>query len=179
MVIKIDIDGVLRNILYTMCEIYNEQFCTNIKEDNVDKYNVDDFFTLVKENLNISAVKFFFEDNGFRIFRCSRPYDGVREAIKKLHEMGHKIVIVSYQRSHENKIDTLEWLNSNNIFYDDICFTKNKDIIKGDIIVDDNPEFLEQVTDNCQPVLIDMPYNKNCHNFVRYNSFIDFVNSLV
>ena len=52
-------------------------------------------------------------------------------------------------------------------------------VTEGDIIVDDNPEILEQVTDNCQPVLIDMPYNKNCHNFVRYNSFIDFVNSLV
>lgn len=179
MVIKIDIDGVLRNILDTMCRIYNEDFCTTIKEEDVKKYHVDEAFTLIKERIGISGVEYFFDDNGFRIFRCSRPYEGVRDAMKKLHEMGHKIIIVSFQRSHENRIDTLEWLNSNNIYYDDICFTKDKDIVKGDIMVDDNPEFLYQLTDNCQPVLIDMPYNKECHSFVRYNTFIDFVNSLV
>ena len=178
MVIKIDIDGVLRNILNTMCDIYNKEFCTNIKEDDVEVYYVDNFFTLIKERLGISGIKFFFEDNGFRIFRCSKPYDGVRDAMNKLHEMGHKIVIVSFQRSYENMVDTLEWLNSNNIYYDDICFTKNKDIVKADIMVDDNPEFLYQITDNCQAVLIDMPYNKNCGDFKRCKSFCDFVNNL-
>ena len=105
-------------------------------------------------------------------------YKGVSKAINKLRKLGHKIVIVSYQRTLYNKIDTLLWLMTNKINYDDICFTSDKDIVKGDVMVDDNPEFLYQITGDCQTVLIDMPYNRECKDFNRFSSFIDFANSL-
>ena len=178
MIIKIDIDGVLRNILKTICEIYNNEFYDNIKPEEVNLYKVDEMFPLIKETYGISAAEFFFEKHGFTIFRTSPMYNGVNKAINKLRKLGHKIVIVSFQKTIENKIDTLQWLKSHKIYYDDICFTSNKDIVKGDIMVDDNPEFLYQISGDCQTVLIDMPYNKNCKDFNRFNTFVDFVNSL-
>ena len=179
MIFKIDVDGVLRDILTPLCNLYNDEFGTNIQPSDIEEYKVDISFPLIKERYGISAVEWFFTNHSFEIFRCSKPYEGVRDAMKKLHEMGYKIIIVSFQRTTQNKVDTTEWLEHNNIYYDSICFTNDKDIIKGDFMVDDYPENLYQVTDNCQPVLIDMPYNKNCHDFVRHKSFIDFVNSLV
>lgn len=178
MVIKIDIDGVLRNILETMCDLYNHEFSTNIKPNDVNRYKVDEAFPLIKEVFDISAVEYFFEIKGFIVFRNSPKYEGVSKAINKLKRLGHNIVIVSFQRTLQNKIDTLNWLKSNNIYYDDICFTSNKDIVKGDIMVDDNPEFLYQISGECQTVLIDMPYNRDCKDFKRFDTFIDFVNDL-
>lgn len=178
MLIKIDIDGVLRNILEPMCKLYNDEFGTEITPDEVDRYRVDEMFPLIKEVYNKSAVEFFFDTNSFFVFRMAPKYKGVSKAINKLRKLGHKIVIVSYQRTLYNKIDTLLWLMTNKINYDDICFTSDKDIVKGDVMVDDNPEFLYQITGDCQTVLIDMPYNRECKDFNRFSSFIDFANSL-
>ena len=178
MVIKIDIDGVLRNILKPMCELYNDEFCTDIKPKDVNRYNVNEMFPLVKEVFGISAVEYFFERHSYSVFRCAPRYEGVTKAINKLRKLGHKIVIVSFQKSLENKIDTLNWLKSNKIYYDDICFTSNKNIVNGDVMIDDNPDFLYQITGNCQTILIDMPYNQECKDFTRFSTFVDFVNTL-
>lgn len=176
MIIKVDIDGVLRNILSPMCKLYNEQFKTKIKEENVNEYAVDKFFTKIKKELGYSAVKFFFEDNSKEIFRNAPIYEGAKEALDILKSLGHKIVIVSWQRTLENKINTLEWLNEHNIQYDDICFTNNKHSIIGGIMIDDNPEFLCQCADLSETIMIDRPYNKNADNrHKRYSSVIEYV----
>ena len=65
MLIKIDIDGVLRNILEPMCKLYNDEFGTEITPDEVDRYRVDEMFPLIKEVYNKSAVEFFFDTNSF------------------------------------------------------------------------------------------------------------------
>lgn len=179
MIIKIDIDGVLRNILETICDIYNKDFCDVIEPKDVKIYDVDEAFPSIKEYYGYSAAYYFFERHSLEIFRFSPIYNGAKEAIDKLHEMGYKIVLVSYQKTLNNKIHTLEWLSDNYIQYDDICFTSNKDIIKGDIMIDDNPDFLYQISDSCQKVLIDMPYNRECKDFKRFKNLAEFVESLV
>ena len=102
----------------------------------------------------------------------------VSEAINKLHKAGHRIIIVSYQRSHENKIDTLDWLKHNSIYYDDIGFTNKKYLIHGDYLIDDKLEFLndqENYDKNVKCICIKAPYNYN-NIYDTYDSLYDFVN---
>ena len=175
---KIDIDGVLRNIIYSLCEIYNKEFGTNIKPEEVYRYKVDESFPLVKEKLGISAVEYFFENNGRQIFLMSPKIKNVSEAINKLHKAGHHIIIVTYQRSYENKIDTLDWLKHNSIYYDDICFTDKKYLINADYLIDDNLQFLndqEKYDKNVKCICIKAPYNHN-NMYDTYDSLYDFVN---
>ena len=61
MIIKIDVDGVIRDIFTVMCKIYNEDFKENITVDNIFDYDVDKVFTKIKENWGISATEYFFE----------------------------------------------------------------------------------------------------------------------
>lgn len=180
-IFKIDIDGVLRNLLASICKVYNEEFDTNVKPENIKDYKVDIAFPLVKERLGISAVKFFFDDNGHKIFLKAPKLKNVSTAINKLHEAGHRIIIVSYQRSHQNKIDTLEWLKRNSIYYDDICFTDHKYLVHSDYLIDDNLEFLDaqynyDVNVNC--ICIKAPYNDN-DRYLQWPSLSDFVNSFL
>ena len=178
MIIKVDVDGVLRDIITTMCQIYNEEFNTNIKLCDVKEYDVSLSFPLIEKKYDFSASYYFFVIHGKNIFRNSPKFPEVDNAMKKLHDLGHRIVIVSSQESVENKIDTLKWLHYNEIYYDDICFTNSKDIVKGDYMIDDYPKNLEEITGNTQTILIRAPYNKNCKEFKTYLSFVCFVDSL-
>ena len=165
MVIKIDVDGVIRNINEKMCEIYNDLFGENLTVDDMFDYDVEKVFSKIKENMGITSVDCFFDKSARSIFLNSNPYEGVGEAIRKLREAGHKVVIVTWQFSLENKYYTLLFFEKNKIPYDDICFTKDKWMIQGDWLIDDNPEFITDERDKSRKIMIRMPYNKVCKFF--------------
>lgn len=48
-IIKIDIDGVLRNIMSYMCYLYNFNFKTDIKAEDVIEYDLEKTFTKCRE----------------------------------------------------------------------------------------------------------------------------------
>ena len=137
MTIKIDMDGVIRDIIPTMLKIYNEECDGQLTANDIIDYNVNTSFPNVITKKNKLATDFFFVDKAEDIFRYSPMCNGAKEAINMLHRAGHKIVICTWQFTHEAKVYTLEFLKANEIYYDDICFTKEKDLIKSDVIVDD------------------------------------------
>ena len=100
---NIDCDGVLRNLLVGMCEVYNHEFDVFMQPEDVDKYDVDEVFVLCKEYLNMSAAEFLFDKYGSFCFRHSPMIDKAKEAIDMLHNAGHKICIVTYQKTYDCK----------------------------------------------------------------------------
>ena len=168
-IIKIDIDGVLRDMLSEMCYIYNREYNESIKPSDVKEYDVDKTFTKCNEIDGMSAKYFFFNDYAYELCSFPKVIDKAKEALDLLHKLDYYIIIVSYQNDYINKEATLSWLNEHNIYYDSICFTDRKDLIHGDIIVDDNPEFLNICDDNEEKILIDAPYNKNENKYKRFN----------
>jgi 5'(3')-deoxyribonucleotidase len=171
--IKIDIDGVLRDILPSMCKAYNNAFKCNIRPEDVIEYELDKTFTKCMEEENITPYEWFFERHTTYINIFSSLLDRADEAMRMLHEKGYYIIIVSYQKTNEQQIDTLLWLKNKGIYYDSICFTDKKELIDGDIVVDDNIKFL----DNCREsrkICIDAPYNIGKHQYEHYKSLYDF-----
>ena len=171
MIIKIDVDGVIRDIFTVMCKIYNEDFKENITVDNIFDYDVDKVFTKIKENWGISAIEYFFKIHFREVFLFSKPYNDVKKAISELKKAGHKIIITTWQFTLANKINTLYFFSLNDIPYDDICFTKDKWLIKADWIIDDNPEFICNEKENAKKILVNMPYNKDIdYDCIRVNN---------
>lgn len=177
-IIKIDIDGVLRDMLSTMCEIYNESYEDSIQPCDVTEYDVDKIFTKCNDISGISAKRFFFYEFSNHLCLHSGIIDKAKEAMDILHDLGYYIIIVSYQKDYNSRQYSLEWLKNHHIYYDSICFTDRKDLIYGDIIVDDNPEFLDMCSDGEETILIDAPYNRDNIVFKRFDSLYDFVLSL-
>ena len=165
MIIKIDMDGVIRNINETMCKMYNDLFEENLTVEDMFDYDVEKVFWKIKEEMGLNAVDYYFNISSKEVFLNSSPYDGVREAILNLRHAGHKVVIVTWQYSLENKYNTLLFLQKNKIPYDDICFTRDKWMIQGDWLIDDNPEFIEDERDKSRKLMINMPYNRECDFF--------------
>ena len=137
-IIKIDVDGVLRDLLVQMCNVYNEHYGESLSPDDVVHFDTEKIFTKCLEIDNMHPSEWLFQNHCFRLFYESPTLYKAKEAMDILHEKGYYIVIVTNQEYLYNKTDTLMWLDNNNIYYDSIIFTSKKDLINGDIVVDDH-----------------------------------------
>lgn len=175
MVIKIDVDGVIRDIVSAMCEIYNIRFDGDLCPSDIVDYNINTNFPKIWQEMSETPVEYFFIHHADDIFEyVSKPFEGVREAIDLLRDFGCKVVIVTWQFNTKNKTHTLRFLDKNEIKYDDICFTKDKWIVQSDYLIDDNPEFITDERDNSKKIIIDAPYNRNINQqYKRVKSLLE------
>ena len=179
----VDIDGVLRDLNQQMINIYNKEFNTKMEVKDIFDFDVELSFPLIYQQLHIHADDFFFNEHD-EIFLKAKPIGDVHQMTKSLHDIG-RIIIVSYQKSLRNKTFTLEWLEKNNVVFDDVCFVKDKTIVKTDYLIDDCPKYF--LGSNAKHgILISQPYNEmvdcnslkvfgNCEDITRMDSFEDFV----
>ena len=175
MVIKIDIDGVIRDLLRAMCEVFNNEFDEHVQPCDIKEYNVNEepHFRKIKEKYpSITPHEYFFREYRNEVFfDYAFPFLGAKQAIDKLRLNGHKVVIVTKQIGISNKMNALKFLDKNGINYDDICFTADKWSINGDYLIDDNPEFLEDEREMSKKLIIDAPYNRDkCKQIPRFNN---------
>lgn len=170
--IAIDIDGVIRDSVWKMVELYNNYFSANLQVDDVEFYDVEKSFPLLKE-CGIDPYKFFFDDHDMDVNFESYCFDGVIPAIKKAHQRGHSIHLITYQPTLKNKISTIKWLCIMNIVYDSITFVskKAKNIIDVDVIIDDNPSYFKEVNTN-RCILINRSYNKNLQQYGLSSEYV-------
>lgn len=179
----IDCDEVLRSLLDGMVSLYNENFGENMSRDEVKDFDVDVSFPKVMEFTGETASKWFFQEHSHELFLKSPALPGMKKAIETLKKHG-QVIIVTYQKSFQNKLDTLNWLNDNGITPDGLCFLKNKTLLHLDWMVDDNDWNL--IGCNAKnAVLITAPYNEgldvddlknktNCEQLYRFNSLEEF-----
>jgi 5'(3')-deoxyribonucleotidase len=171
-IIKIDCDGILRDMLPSMCMLYNDYYEDELTPEEITDFDVNKIFTKCPE-----PAEFFFKEHADYVYLNSPKCKKAKEAMDLLHEKGYHIIIVSTQPSFENQYYTLQWLKDNEIYYDSICFTNEKGMIMGHIVVDDYPTNLIKCHE-LKKILIDAPYNKNEKRFKRYNNLFEYVETL-
>lgn len=179
-VLKIDVDGVLRNVVPTMCRLYDEEYGESVKPEDVTEYDVSKTFVKC-----LDAPDFFFRKHAREVFLESEPCPGAANALRKIksnHAWGFnfKIVICTWQIGALNKEYTLKFLAERGMEYDDVCFLKDKSLVRGAVMVDDCPEVLESEPAGTAKVLIDAPYNRSYvlgEHFRRCRSLLDFANN--
>ena len=180
MIVKIDMDGVIRDILTPMCDIYNDLCKENVQPKDINVYNVNEFFVKMWDEFLFKPSDHFFNYMADDVFlNKSKPYEGVRDAILRLKENGFKVIIVTWQESLKNKLLALEFLNRYDIPYDDICFTRDKYLIQGDILIDDNPEFLDDPRDKSLKLCVEYAYNSHIRSALKVDSLEDAVDLLL
>ena len=180
MIVKIDMDGVIRDILTPMCNIYNDLCKESVQPKDINVYNVNEFFVKMWNEFLFKPSDHFFNYMADDVFlNKSKPYEGVREAILRLQENGFKVVIVTWQETLKNKLLALEFLDRYNIPYDDICFTRDKYMISGDVLIDDNPEFLDDPRDKSLKLCVEYAYNSHIRSALKVDSLEDAVELLL
>lgn len=173
--IKIDIDGVLRDIIPAMCSVYAKETGIVYEPKDIVEYDVNIMFDKVE-----NPRKFFFEDHAKELFLDSNICPGASTAMHLLKSYGFRTVVCTWQPLLSNKRYALDWLDEHHIKYDDIVFTDDKSLFPCDIIVDDNPKFLLAEPDTVRRVVIDAAYNTNVadDDIERASSLLDFVGNV-
>ena len=182
--IAIDCDEVLRCTLQGIVNLYNEHFDKSLKKEDVKDFDVALSFSEIQEKTGMRACDWLFGKHSRELFfEKAKAFPGVDWAIEELGKYGD-VMIVSAQKSYENKRDTLDFLHREGLDTRNVCFLKDKSRIDCDIMIDDNPDYFK----NCKAkvcVLITAPYNKdldlkvisdscNCEKVLRFDSLFDF-----
>lgn len=186
--IGIDIDGVLMDDdTYRLDTMTKYSYENNLGTlDNPYKYeNKCNWAEEIKEDYR---QKYFFEyikNTPARMFAS--------EVIKKLHDEGNKIIIITgrYKTQEDSKIgeqmrnDTVNWLNKNKIFYDEICYAhcpKTKEIQEKniDVMIDDSPEIISEIVRVTKVLCFDNRYNRDLiyNNMTRVYSWYDIYDKI-
>lgn len=158
LIFAVDIDGVLRDNLSKMVEIYNHYFDDNKTREDVVDFKCENIFPRIEKETGVKASEWFFQLHSAEVFEDSLPCVGALEAFKGLQQYG-KVIIVSYQKTTENKIQALKWLEKNGFPTTDVCFLKDKTLLHTDYLIDDN-DWNFKNTNVKHAVLIDAPYNQ-------------------
>lgn len=187
--IAIDIDGVLRDVVFTAVRLYNKTFAAAtgriLTPEDVTEYNFANSFTELKD-----PVKWIFEDNIREVLLHSPAFSGVYNAVLQLSAYCN-ITFLSKQPSEMAQYMTTKWLwnkglggLANEITF--FCDHKRDHTDPYDIVVDDYPDNFRNMRHDQMAVLIDAPYNRSFDpnnypgmfpaNLIRFKSLIDFSN---
>ena len=147
--IGIDCDGVLRDFIPDLVE--------NIKKDYPDKAHLIktsrtwDWVDWLPFWTEDETEKYVFEDNFEKLFGPdANPIKSSLEDWSKLKkwakENDHELVLVSAQRPHCEE-PTRQWLKKYGFDFEEIHFTKMKQLVDVDVLIDDSPEKLDTFKD--------------------------------
>ena len=158
-VFAIDCDEVLRQTLDKMLDLYNEHFEGKKTRDDVIDFKAEMSFPEIEAQTGMTASQWFFQEHSTDLFLNTEAFPHIKEDIDTLRKYG-KVIVLTYQKSYQNKIETLLWLEKNNIECDGVCFLKDKTLLQADYLIDDNDwNFIG--TNVKHGILIDAPYNTN------------------
>ena len=184
MKIGIDIDGVLTDEQRYVLD-YGSAYFT---KRNIP-YKIHDDIYDSKEIFEVSEVDYdaFWKEHIFDYSKniSIRPF--AKDIIKKLVKQNHEIYIITsrsyttYENDNRLKMQSIvkEWLKRNEIKYNDIIFSREKDkICNGlniDVMIEDKPENIDKISKHIPVICFNAGYNKECkgENIYRAYSWYD------
>lgn len=179
MTIITDMDDVLINLLDAWIRILNKRYNRNVKHEDIKQWDMHVAFPGLsdKELFGILNEEEFWDE-------VCPFYDAVFY-LKKLKDEGHKIVVAtaSHYRTIMHKLDKAFFPYFTYLDWKDIIMINDKSLLKGDIIIDDNPDNIKNF--DGLKLLRDAPYNQNTplddydfrvHNFEETYEIIKEIN---
>ena len=191
--IGIDIDGVLTNVEQFAIDHITKYCVENNIEYNIGKssYYSEKTFNITRKQMDNfweEHVEYYAREEKARVFAS--------EIITKLKEDGHEIYIIT-ARWRTNRDDekgkrmreiVKSWLVENKIIYDKLIFTKAdkekkfEEITehKIDLMIEDNPENINELSEIIPVICYDGEYNRECigKNITRCYSWYDVYNKI-
>lgn len=166
MIIAVDCDDVLRDMVPQCCKVYNQKYDihANLKEEDIKSWTMLDYMPKAKD------IYKFFIDNAAAIFYNSPIKEEYKDLVDKIKEEGHQVAIVTHQFKGIEYL-TAQWLNNNNINYDSLHFSKNKNIVNADILIDDRLENCQRFSSyNKRAFCVDAPWNQEWEGIRVHNT---------
>jgi len=156
--ILLDCDGVMGDLVTPLLEELNKRYGTEFTKEQVDCWELSDCLHMSKSRI--------FEVLQMPRFAATIPVmSGAKEVIRHLRSKHDVIVVTASVHTSETWChDRIKWLYKHfGIHSKDVVFTHRKDLIPGDIFVDDKVENVQgwqSVHSSGHALLMDQPYNQ-------------------
>ena len=153
--ILIDMDDTIEHLLVAWVDYINQRYGTHVKYEDVTQWDLHVAFpTLTNKQLHS-----LLEEDGF--WKTVKPMDGAAETIQWMMEQGHHVYIVtaSAYRTITPKMEYVLFKYFPFLTWDNVIITKHKQMIDGDVLIDDAPHNL--VGGKYVKILMDAPHNRS------------------
>ena len=166
--ILIDMDDTINNFLGYLCEAYNERYGENLKLSDMTDWDITKF-------MGQRGIELFKEE-GF--FEKIPEKKNALKAIKKLIESAdYDVYVVTACTTNHELEEKFKWFEENlpEFNKDRIIKCKEKEIIHGDVLIDDNVANLDRCSPFMRCVLFDMPHNREEDRYPRIKSLSEVI----
>ena len=139
MVILVDMDDTIEQLLAAWLRAANRRYGRNAAYEKVRDWDV----SLAYPGLSREEIYAIPNEPGF--WATVEPIPGAAEALQRLMAAGHQIYIVTAteRESLVEKMDDLLFRYFPFLSWDQVIITKRKQLIRGDVLIDDGPHNLE------------------------------------
>lgn len=152
--VLVDMDDVLEDLLGAWVAALNGQYGLSVQKDSITDWDVSKFFpTLTKPQV---FAPIYSDD----FWRTVQPIDGATDVLQQLIADGHTVYIVT-SSSHETlsvKMTDVLFKYFPFLKWDDVIVTHHKQLVRGDVLVDDGVHNLEG--GDYLKILMDSPHNR-------------------
>jgi 5'(3')-deoxyribonucleotidase len=165
-----DIDSVMAQTMKHWLSIYNKKYFDNLIVEDVTLWDID---KVVKPSCGM-AIYNIIKEPGF--FYDLEPMPGMVKAIGELQAAGHEIILVSSspRKGKTSAYDKVRWVEKYlpDFNTEDIVFTHRKDVVSGDLMLDDAPHNIEAFPGlTC---VFDQPWNRKVRSNFRVSDWDQF-----
>lgn len=167
--VLVDMDDTLENLCEVWIKCLNEKHGANVLIDDIKDWDMSKAFPSLERKKIYEPL---YENE---LWERVTPLPDAVDYLKKLIDDGHKVVIVT--ASHQNTVA----LKLNNVLfkyfpfltYHDVIITSQKQLINGDVLIDDAPHNLEG--GGYKGILVSAPhnrsYNAEANGFIRADNW--------
>lgn len=172
--ILVDMDDTLENLNKPWIEYLNEKYGTNVNPEDINEWNMAKAFpTLTGAQIYAPLTQGDFWDR-------VEPLPSAYEYLFCLKYEGHKIVIVtsSCPTAVPYKLNGMLFKYFPYLNYQDVIVTSQKQLIHGDVLIDDAPHNL--IGGNYMRILMTAPHNRSFNEkdigAIRVNNWEEIYN---
>ena len=159
MVLLFDIDGVIRDWGGSAKRVL-ESVGYVVKPLDEWDWGLDTWFY---DPLPIDEIHdLVFDKLAHQVYGDADTIPNARRVINDFYYQGHEVILVSNQFQSNIQDLTTEWLDVNSILHSGLIYTHNKQMIHGNLFVDDKPENIIRMAHSANvTMLFDQPWNRN------------------
>ena len=176
MTILVDMDDTIEQLLKEWVRTVNEKFGRSVTVDDVKSWNVAEAYP----GLSWEDVYMVTVEPGF--WGRVEPIPGAAEGLKTLMDRGHDVMIVTatYYESVPEKMRDLLFKYFPFISWNQVIVTTRKQLIKGDILIDDGVHNLEG--GGYAKILVTAPnnreYDAEANGMIRVNNWDEILKAV-
>ena len=155
MTVLVDMDDVIENLVPAWVNFLNEKYECNVTLDDIKSWDITEAFP------GLSAEQIFEAPSSDDFWKTVIPLPGAVEGLKTLIDENHDVYIVTatWYGTLKAKMEYVLFKYFPFIKWDKVIITSNKQLVKGDVLIDDGPHNL--IGGDYKKILFDAPHNRS------------------